>query len=608
MAKLHAVEKTGPQPPGTLPEGDKGWDWDEHGAPGSVPEDHYIQTTFIHRSNTESDKAYANNIRNIIKDIQERLKKEARVTIDNENIECKTGEENHRCADYPSQRAYHFLVVEDSSKGAAVYSLDKKYNEKEIGSIEMALLDAFSRHSPNPLTIFASKIAEPHVGFVRELSAKEIAAMARTSSPEQISKHSSLELQLIEPTLIELRHGEGLDTIAHKLIEFQNQKQFDEALKTHQHVFVLFWSNVFSLSLHQFNLWARTSNVFSEKNVLLAHVRCHENINFCDGLKTADFNTIVAYRDGVNTGTTQHLSNIKYYQQWIRLMINSPFVELKTEGDLKSAKKGVLPDIEDEFSAVTIGIFPESTGTAFRHFEIAAEKLKGRYAVALFVKPGAEPSVASYRPKEKKKRLDYEGRYDPASLISFISNSQLPSVIDIVNGFTTDALFRQNRIVICLLSVGSTDSTEFEKLAARDELRKNYIFTKISKTDLLAVDDVLDRLFLDKRDVSTVILFDKDRVFFLQLHKETSDDILAWAQQSHQKEPELELSPKDVHPLRLLQVGQVNDLFGKQNTVLLPDHTLFKDLPPAHPQINFQSGGTGGCPFMAGGGAAHDEL
>lgn len=43
-------EDKGPSPPGKIPEGDKGWDYDSKAAPGILPNEQYIQTSFVYRN------------------------------------------------------------------------------------------------------------------------------------------------------------------------------------------------------------------------------------------------------------------------------------------------------------------------------------------------------------------------------------------------------------------------------------------------------------------------------------------------------------------------------------------------------------------------------
>ena len=43
-------EDKGPSPPGKIPDGDKGWDYDSKAAPGILPNEQYIQTSFVYRN------------------------------------------------------------------------------------------------------------------------------------------------------------------------------------------------------------------------------------------------------------------------------------------------------------------------------------------------------------------------------------------------------------------------------------------------------------------------------------------------------------------------------------------------------------------------------
>uniref|UniRef100_A0A914CW51 Uncharacterized protein n=1 Tax=Acrobeloides nanus TaxID=290746 RepID=A0A914CW51_9BILA len=181
-----------------------------NGPPGMEPEEHFIQTTFIYRDLSDDDQSYSRSVMDKLSSIRLRLKLQARVTIDNENVDC-TDNGFSQCREYPLNKPYHFLVVEDSSHGAAVYSVDKKYNVGKPGVIEMSLLDALSRHSLQPLVTYASEEAEHQVGFVRELSAGEIDGFLQENAVLEKKKKSSifirspLELNLIDQRILDLR-------------------------------------------------------------------------------------------------------------------------------------------------------------------------------------------------------------------------------------------------------------------------------------------------------------------------------------------------------------------------------------------------------------------
>ncbi|KAJ1357197.1 hypothetical protein KIN20_015278 [Parelaphostrongylus tenuis] len=71
------------------------------------------------------------------------------------------------------------------------------------------------------------------------------------------------------------------------------------------------------------------------------------------------------------------------------------------------------------------------------------------------------------------------------------------------------------------------------------------------------------------------------------------------------------LSVKDPHPLRVLQKGCVDRVFTPQNTLILPDETLYQDwVKSTESQSTFPETTSGGCPFMAHSipEAIHDEL
>ncbi|KIH61573.1 hypothetical protein ANCDUO_08151 [Ancylostoma duodenale] len=459
---------------------DKGWDFDEpSGAPGAVPPEYFIQTTFVHRSENKQQKDFANLVLTKIGELRQRLKQQARLTIDNEVISCVEDSEHYRCGDYQPEGSYHYLVIEDSAKGAAVYSLEQKLNEKNPGATEMAILDALSRHSPHSLTLYASPEADKEVGFVRALSAKELQTINKPP-PVEMELWSPTELDLIDTDLLEFRNGEDLDAVEHNLVSYASEKQFNDALNANKELFVLFWSHVHTVSLHAFNLWARTSKKANfGKDVILAHVECHKHADFCHGLTRKDFHTVVAYRDGQNIGSTYYIRDEEFYLQWI--MLSGPLIELRNDEDVKNAKKGLL--FGSVPHPVTIGTFPDRDRTEFQHFSIAADRFHGRYfmAVRIDIKPGSTSTVSTYRPFEKQRRRDYEGKFDPASLMGFVSTASFPSVVDITSGFTTNLLFRQHRKIAILIAPSSFSNASYVSLASRKDARKFAVFTYLNR-------------------------------------------------------------------------------------------------------------------------------
>uniref|UniRef100_A0A1I7TBF8 Endoplasmic reticulum resident protein 27 n=1 Tax=Caenorhabditis tropicalis TaxID=1561998 RepID=A0A1I7TBF8_9PELO len=364
------------------------------------------------------------------------------------------------------------------------------------------------------------------------------------------------------------------------------------------------------VSLHTFNIWSEVAEKIKvSEDTVLAHVPCHDNSDFCQGLNSEDYHTVVSYKNGQNTGKTENIGDEEFYERWIELNQLGSFNKLENESKLSEFKKGIVRG--KKRSSVTIGVFPSEKDTSFQHFQIAAENLAGKYYVAYFINENSKPAITTYRFAEKQKRTDYSGKFDPATLMEFITKSSFPSIIDISHGFTTDILFHQKRQILILIG---GESEPFSKLASRQDARKSYIFTKVDgenenvqkmKASLGIVDDK-----------PTIVLLNKDRVHLISTSKPKCPDHLQKILQAlSTAESTKVLSTKDPHPLRYLQVQKVNEVFGFEETIVLPDHTLFLDSNPfsSHPPIP-QEGGTGGCPFMQGGGtgvvdsAHHSEL
>uniref|UniRef100_A0A8R1DRJ6 Uncharacterized protein n=1 Tax=Caenorhabditis japonica TaxID=281687 RepID=A0A8R1DRJ6_CAEJA len=203
-------------------------------------------------------------------------------------------------------------------------------------------------------------------------------------------------------------------------------------------------------------------------------------------------------------------------------------------------------------------------------------------------------TLATYQWAEKQKRQDYTGKFDPATLMEFLTKSSLPSVIDISHGFTTPLLLRQKRPI--LLLIGAEKSEPFSKLAARQEARKLWIFAKINAPE--STKKALQGLGVEDKE-NVIVLLNKDRVHKIPISvPKCPDHLQKMLQMIGQAEATKVLSTKDPHPLRYLQVEKINEIFGFEETIVLPDHTLFMDQDPfaRHPPI--AEGGTGGCPFM----------
>lgn len=62
---------------------------------------------------SDEDRQYSQSVIEEIQRLRPRLKSNARVTVDNENVDC-SADGFPRCEEYPTDVAYHFMVIEDS--------------------------------------------------------------------------------------------------------------------------------------------------------------------------------------------------------------------------------------------------------------------------------------------------------------------------------------------------------------------------------------------------------------------------------------------------------------------------------------------------------------
>lgn len=130
------------------------------------------------------------------------------------------------------------------------------------------------------------------------------------------------------------------------------------------------------------------------------------------GLNYKDFYTVVAYENGMKVATQELILDAEFYKEWIdryeKLMtcpqnwkfriISGSLIELKSNEEIKSAKKGwcdaTLPQdlsylgfiLGETRSAVTIGTFSSIDDSEFVHYAKVADHIRGRYYLAYTIK------------------------------------------------------------------------------------------------------------------------------------------------------------------------------------------------------------------------------
>ncbi|KAF8356772.1 hypothetical protein PRIPAC_91767 [Pristionchus pacificus] len=272
---------------------------------------------------SDSPSNFALLVIRIVKRIKEELREKGNLSLDNENrtkergkeysikkkknderkelqIHCEEGSNQPLCTDYHRVDNFNLFILEDSKTGARVYSLEEELNGEEETRIETAILDALSRHSKRDLTVFASPKAERIVGFVRELTTEELEEMGRRGE-KKIRKSekggailSPLLIHPIDNKLVQMRSTKDVDITAKNLIEVSNNEEMDRILEEKTHLFILFWSNTDSVSIHSFSLFTNASLLMPSYQV-------------------------VGYSNGAKVSTLSEMMDSLLYRDWMEM-------------------------------------------------------------------------------------------------------------------------------------------------------------------------------------------------------------------------------------------------------------------------------------------------
>jgi hypothetical protein len=590
--------------------------------PGLKPKAHFIQTTFIHRDKSDDDFKFTQIAIDLINILRQRLKVQAKVTIDNENVDCEDGG-FVTCKEYPLNEAYHFFIVEDPSNGAAVYSLDRQHNTSPE-KIELAILDALSRHSEHSLMPYASEKCEHEVGFVRELTPKDLAKFMHENqkitntakaSPSSIFTRSPTELNLINEQILEMRVMEEPKIENDDALKVFTGDELNNVLENDEkYIFVLFWTRVNSPSLHALYLWKEAAEKLSKnENILLGAVGCHDEGEVCRafGISHHDKHTIFAYKNGQKLTAQFNMRDADFYVEWVRMVAAGSLLKVEDEDKLKAARKGFIDGFLDlgQRKAVTIGIFQDEGSKEFKSFNKIATILYGRYHFIYSIKTQAPPSLTTFRPYEKMRRLDYNGDFDIPSLVKHITQGSNPTVLNFGEGFTSDIIYHSPKDLILLIHNEDRDrKTELFDLAAKTENLIHYNFGHIDRAATVKLEKFFNAIELKNDAVPLLCLFSSKEARCLKNVKKITHKIFENGFENEEEAVILELSHKKPHPLKTIQLEHINSIFGEQDIELLPDPILAK-LPQSHGHHqnihswdfagDKQSIGTGGCPMMA---------
>uniref|UniRef100_A0A1I7VIG3 Thioredoxin domain-containing protein n=1 Tax=Loa loa TaxID=7209 RepID=A0A1I7VIG3_LOALO len=415
-----------------------------------------------HDSSLESDQLFSDDMLAVLDEITQRLKREVRVNLIVEKIDC-TEEEQSKCLQYSLQQSFHWLIIDDPKNGDAVYEIAAKLNHKKA-IIEASLLNVLSQHTVHDLTVYCSKEADKEVGFVRRLSDEELVAKQRKTKVTKFKNTilcSPLEINLIEPLLLEQRSFDK--QLNWHQLKRMDESALDDAISKDQLTFILFWNIEDNVSKHAFYLWAEASKslVLHHPTLIFGALACHEFDELCADhiTKPNDYHTVFAFKTNDIFGKTKELRDAKYYIDWVQLLILSPAQEIHSDDELKQIKAGKLELFDEIRPAITVGVFDDRNSNEAKIFMEMAENLKGRYHFVYLIKESSPSTVYTIRALEKRKRIDFTSIYEIPELTNFVIRSSLPTVIDISNGFTSDILTHQLQPIILFIDNGNDEES-----------------------------------------------------------------------------------------------------------------------------------------------------
>ncbi|KAM3723011.1 Uncharacterized protein ACO02O_06301 [Dirofilaria immitis] len=570
-------------------------------APGFVPSETRISCIYMHNDKSELDQVFSDDVLAVLDEITRRLKREVRVNLIVEKINCIENEQP-KCLQYSLQESFHWLIINDPKEETIVYEITTKFNLKKA-IIEASLLNIFSQHSMHDLTKYCSKEADKEVGFVRRLSNEELIEKRRKSKAtkfKNIILRSPLELNLIDPLLLEQRSFEEL--LNWHQLQHMNESTLDAAINEDQLTFVLFWNIENIISKHSFYLWAEASKslVSRHPTVIFGALACHEFDELCNDYitKPSDYHTIFAFKKNIIFAKTKELRDAKYYIDWIQILMLSPAQEVRSDDELKKIKTGELKSFEGIRPAITIGVFDDRNSDEAKIFMEMAEKLKGRYHFVYLIEKSHPNTVYTIRALEKRKRIDFIGIYEIHELTNFVIRSSLPSVIDISNGFTSDILTHQMQPLVLFVDDGSEEEkSKFAELCAKSSyiICTTIIINSKSKT----VDEIIHSLQAND-DSNRLIIFLKEKIYALKVKNILeSESLLQLIALATIEKPISILSVEDVHPLRYVQVAQINEIFGEQ-LIEIPSEVqiIHRSYWDKGNKVD-DAADYGGCPVMA---------
>ena len=154
--------------------------------------------------------------------------------------------------------------------------------------------------------------------------------------------------------------------------------------------------------------------------------------------------------------------------------------------EVKKVRQGYLSFLPElgQRKAVTVGYFQSEETEEFKRFQKVAAILQGRYHFVYTINENSGPTVTTFRPFEKMKRLDYNGDFDVPSLVKHITQGSNPSIMNFGESFTSDIVYYSPKDLVLLVHDEDKDRfSEFEDIASKAENNVNFIFGQIDRLE-----------------------------------------------------------------------------------------------------------------------------
>lgn len=150
---------------------------------------------------------------------------------------------------------------------------------------------------------------------------------AGSSSPP-FPFHSPSELHLLNKRIVELRvppHPLQAPSSVKILSGSELTELIDDSASSSITLFVLFWTDVNSVSAHVFELWSRASEVQraggvgGDESVQLCSVACHQEVDTCRAFAISHQqpHVIQAFKEGRRVATQLAFGDVDFYSHWI---------------------------------------------------------------------------------------------------------------------------------------------------------------------------------------------------------------------------------------------------------------------------------------------------